>query len=92
MNTQGSSSHAGQLAGYFGLVAHGLLAVPLRALGLIAPMEAVYLLLAIWAVLLVFAVLLLRQRPPATPMIPLLMIAIAVGVMTIGGVLLDWTA
>ena len=92
MNTQRSISPAGWIAGYSGLVVHGLLVVPLRALGLIAPMEVVYLLLATWAVLLVVAFVLLRRRPSLVPMIPLLIVVIAAVLVTIGSTLLGWNA
>ena len=91
MGTRRAGSRAGWVAGYAGLAVHGPLVVPLGASGLVAPMWAVGLLLATWAVLLVCGFVLLRRRPSAVPAIPLLMVALAVALMAIGGALLGWT-
>ena len=87
-----SSSRPAQIVGYLGLVAHALLLVPGSALGLVAPLWAILVLAGVWIALLILAVRLLRVRPWAVPLVPVLMFGIGVAALTLGERVLGWTA
>jgi hypothetical protein len=87
-----SSSRPAQIVGYLGLLAHALLLVPGSALGLLTPLWAILVLAGVWVALLVVALRLLRVRPWVVPVVPVLMLGIAVAALTLGERVLGWTA
>jgi len=60
--------------------------------GLVAPWYGVVLLLAIWVVLFVVATRWWTPHPRRTLLLPLVAIVVWFAVITLGGLLLDWTA
>jgi len=60
--------------------------------GLVAPWYGVVLLLAIWVVLFVVATRWWTPHPRRTLLLPLVAIVVWFAVITLGGLLFDWTA
>ena len=81
-----------RMAAYLGIVLHLLLVVPLLFMGLVAPPWGVGLLLAVWLLLLLFALWLYRRNPQMVLLVPVLMIAFTIGLLTYGDIYLGWTA
>jgi hypothetical protein len=78
--------------GWIGFAAHIATAVWYAASGLLVPGWAVGLLLAVWAVMTVFAFRLARgDRPLWTLGVPVLDAAIWFGVLSFGEAVLGWT-
>lgn len=76
--------------GWLGLVAHAAVGWLYLASGLVAPGYGVLLLWALWVILLVIAIRLLRARPVWTPVIPATAAGLWLLVMYLGEVLLGW--
>ncbi len=81
-----------RVAAYLGIVVHLLLVVPLLFMGIVAPLWGVGILLAVWLLLLLFAIRLLRRNPQLVLLVPVLMIAFTIGLLTVGDLYLGWTA
>lgn len=81
-----------QVAGWIGLA--GLLPVLLlyAVSGLVAPLWAVIGLVVVWVVLLVAGIRLRRRQPLRVLLLPILGFAIWFGVVSLGELLLGWTA
>ena len=72
-----------------GLAAHALVGLVLLTLGLVAPPWAVIALLAAWAALLAVAVR-QRGRPLLVVLAPAASVALAAGLLYVGGTFLGW--
>lgn len=92
MRTKRRASLSARVAAYLGIVLHLLLVLPLLFMGLVAPLWSVGLLLAVWLLLLLFALWLLRRNPQLVLLVPVLMIAFTIGLLTFGDLYLGWTA
>lgn len=92
MRTQRRTSLPARVAAYLGIVLHLLLVVPLLFMGLVAPLWGVGLLLGVWLLLLLFALWLLRRNPQLVLLMPVLMIAFTIGLLTVGDLYFGWTA
>lgn len=77
---------------WLGLAGHLVMLVWYASSGLVAPLWAVGGLLVIWVVLLVLGLRLRTTRPPWMLAIPVVDVAVWVGVITAGERLLHWTA
>lgn len=76
-----------------GLALHLAIGIfPIAASGLMAPPVGYVSIWVGWAVLLVVAWHLGRSRPRLVPLVPLATLALWVLVMTLGDILLGWTA
>jgi hypothetical protein len=80
-----------KLIGSLGLAGHLALSIWYLASGLLAPGWAVAMLLAVWVALLVAAIVLLRRRPLAVPLVPLVGLLIWLLVISAGEAWLGWT-
>ena len=80
-----------RVVGWIGLLAHLPLVFWYAASGLLAPLWAVVALLAVWAGLLVLAVVLLRRRPLLVPLVPLFALAFWFLAVSAGEAWLGWT-
>jgi len=80
------------VAWWVGLVAHLVIGIWYGASGLVAPAWAVAALLAVWVVLLVAGLRLRTRRPWWMLFVPVLDVAIWVGVVSAGDAFLGWTA
>jgi len=65
---------------------------PYAASGLVAPWWAVGVLLALWLVMLVVTCRWFMPYPKRTLVLPVLALVVWIGVISAGGVFLDWTA
>ncbi len=92
MRTRRRASLPTRIAGYLGILLHVLLVVPLMFMGLVAPLWGVGLLLAVWLLLLLFALWLYRRNPQMVLLVPVLMTAFTIGLLTYGDLYLGWTA
>ncbi len=92
MRTKRRASLPARVAAYLGIVLHVLLVPPLLFMGLVAPLWGMGLLLAVWLLLLLFASRLLRRNPQLVLLVPVLMIAFTIGLLTVGDLYLCWTA
>jgi hypothetical protein len=75
-----------------GTAAHLALGVPYAFSGLLAPVEGVAILWAIWVALLVIAVSSWTTRPLLAAAVPLATIALWFAVLGIGSLVFGWTA
>jgi hypothetical protein len=82
----------GRIMVVVGIVLQVLIAVPMATLGLVAPGWAVFLLLAVWAALLVVAIRQRDTRPSLALAAPFVTVAIAWVVIAAGGAFLGWQA
>ena len=80
------------VAWWVGLVAHLVIGIWYGASGLVAPAWAVAALLAVWVVLLVAGLRLRTRRPWWMLFVPVLDVAVWVGVVSAGDAFLGWTA
>jgi hypothetical protein len=74
------------------LAAHILIAFPMLALGLVAPLYAIVIFWAIWAIMLSVLIRVRRTRPLLTPLVPVATAVMVFGGVNLGGALLGWTA
>jgi hypothetical protein len=81
-----------RIAGWIGLIAHGLFFVWYAASGVVAPYWAVAVLLGAWGALLVLAIRLFRTRPALVLALPVVDASLWVAVVTAGERVLGWTA
>lgn len=81
-----------RVAGWLGLAGHAFMLIWYLVSELVAPRWAILLLMAVWAGLLVVALLLLRRRPALVPLVPLAAAVIWVGAISAGEAWLGWTA
>lgn len=81
-----------KVVGWIGLVVHLPLLIWYASSGLLAPLWAVIVLVAVWAVLLVVAIMLLRRRPLLVPLVPIFAAAFWFGALSAGDAWLGWTA
>ena len=89
----GAPRREGSLLGWLGLALHGATGiVPYAGSGLVAPTWGVVLLWAVWAALLVVALVLIRRRPRLVLLIPATAIAAWASIVSLGDLLLGWTA
>ena len=89
----GSPRRNARLLGWLGLALHTAVGVvPYAGSGLVAPTWAVIVLWAVWAALLVVALVLIRRRPRLVPLIPAAAVAAWALIVSLGDLLLGWTA
>lgn len=69
-----------------------VLVVPYAGSGLVAPRWGVVLLLFLWTLHAVLLVLVCRRHPSLAPLVPVSALAVWVLVVSLGGMLLGWTA
>ncbi|MEV4411999.1 hypothetical protein [Catellatospora sp. NPDC049609] len=87
-----SPSLAAKVVRVLGIVAHLVLLPYYLASGLVAPLWAVILLLAVWAALLFTAIHLWSARPFLVPLVPIAAVAIWFAAISAGETWLGWTA
>ncbi len=83
-----------KVAGEAGIVLHIATGIfPYAASGLLAPPWAYVVLYGIWALLLVFGIQLLRTgRKPWALLVPVASVVAWIGIISLGGAVLGWTA
>ncbi|GAA4889512.1 hypothetical protein GCM10025789_02410 [Tessaracoccus lubricantis] len=89
---QGHTEAWKRALGIVGLAAHLVVGYLYLTAGLVVPGAWLVVFLAIWVVLLVVAIRLLRDRPLWVLLVPVVALGILIGGVTLGGVLLGWTA
>lgn len=78
---------------WLGIVLHLLVgAFPYSITGLLVPVEGVVALWVVWALLLWLAFRLVRRRPVLVPAVPAVALVVWWTVVTLGDLLLGWTA
>ncbi len=87
-----SPSLAAKVVRVLGIVAHVVLLPYYLASGLVAPLWAVIVLVAVWAALLVVALRLWKARPFLVPLVPIAAVAIWFAAIAAGETWLGWTA
>lgn len=87
-----SPSVAAKVVRVLGIIAHVVLLPYYLASGLVAPLWAVIVLVAVWAALLVVAIRLWRTRPFLVPLVPVVAVAIWFAAISAGEAWLGWTA
>ena len=75
-----------------GIVLQTLIAYPMAALGLVAPVWAVVGLLTVWALLVVVAIQQRNKRPWFALVAPVATVGVAWAVVAAGGAFLGWQA
>jgi hypothetical protein len=90
--TSRATSVAGRVMFVVGVVLQVIIAYPLAALGLVAPVWAVVGLLAVWAIVLVVVIWQYNTRPWLALAAPFATVAIALAVVAAGGAFLGWQA
>lgn len=87
-----NSSPGSRVAGWAGLVLHGLAAVPFLFSGLVAPLWGVAILWVIWIALLGVALRLRVAAPWWTLAVAPVAVVLLVLVVSLGDAVLGWTA
>jgi hypothetical protein len=73
------------------VVAHLAIAVPMFALGLVAPLYAIAIFWLFWGLMLWVLVRLRQRRPLLLPLVPVVTAAAILGALNLGGELLGWS-
>jgi hypothetical protein len=78
--------------GFIGIAAHLVVGYFYLVAGLVTPLYGLIVLWILWLALLAVAIWMLRRHPLWVLAVPVVALGILVGVVTLGGAFLGWTA
>jgi hypothetical protein len=80
------------VAGFIGIAAHLVVGYFYLVAGLVTPVYGLVVLWIVWLALLALAIRMLRRHPLWVLAVPLAALGILVGLVSLGGALLGWSA